>query len=824
MLASMQHRPDHWARVKQVLDLALQVAPADRPRVVREACAGSSDLERDVESLLEYSDQTGRLDDCLEETVRNLTWSTPAPRQAGPYRIDRRLGTGGMATVYLAVREDDELPARVALKVIQDWSSEGLLERFRGERRILAGLIHPYIARLLDAGKLDDGRPYFVMEYVDGQTIDEYAAKLDQAAILELFLKVCSAVQFAHQNLVIHRDIKPGNILVTATGEPRLLDFGIAKLLTGDGAANVTQPFERMLTPVGASPEQTRGEAVTVASDVYSLGVLLYRLVTGVSPYAGAPDLTADPIRVIREYAPPRASAAAGLTRRDRTRLEGDLDTILQKAMEKEPGRRYPTVHALSADLERHLRGLPIEARPASSSYRAVKFIRRNLAAVSAATLVFLTIAAGMIGISIYARQAHLEQQRSERELGALRQLTQSFLFEFDDAIKNLPGSSEARALVVRRTVEYLDKVAAEAGDDSVLLNDLADAYTHVAEIAGASRSARGDSSPRSSTENALKALAIRRRLAALNPHNEGMRRKLEDCIWIAAGRYTAAGDIEHARVLDQEHMRMCQAALKRADSVEERYALGTSYTSNGSIERELGHYDAALEYQRRGLAVREGLLQADPSSKRAQRVVGISHEFIGYALSSLGSHAAAAEEHRQALGLFEPIAKSDPANINMQRLVGVAQVYLCESLALAGSPNRAVSHCEAAVAINRAAAEADPKNVQASEDLADSESVLSTALDFAHAPQAALAHQQKARELFDAAMSRDPGQADLQETNAKSLIELARLRSQLHVAGAATAAEQAVRTLEAMAARSPQSRVIGTLLEQAQGLRQSIQ
>jgi hypothetical protein len=408
--------------------------------------------------------------------------STEAPVRIGTYRIERVLGSGGMGTVYLGVRDDDELPARVALKVIQAGSSGALLERFRRERKILSGLIHAYIARLLDAGKLADGRPYFVMEYVDGQTIDQCVAS-HQLGILELFLKVCSAVQFAHQSLVIHRDIKPGNILVTASGEPRLLDFGIARLLAGDGPSaesEMTQPRERMLTPLSASPEQAGGEAVTMASDVYSLGVLLYRLLTGVSPYAGARNLGTDPVRVIREFEPPLASTAANLTRRARALLEGDLDNILRKALEKDPSRRFQTAHEFSADIERHLKGLPVEACPASFAYRAAKFIRRNRVAVGAAALVGLALTGGLLGTSLYAHRARQEQMRAQRELSALRKLTQSFLFEFDDAIKDLPGSSAAQELVVHRAEEYVDKIASEAGDDPVLLNDLADAYTHI--------------------------------------------------------------------------------------------------------------------------------------------------------------------------------------------------------------------------------------------------------------------------------------------------------------------------------------------------------
>jgi non-specific serine/threonine protein kinase/serine/threonine-protein kinase len=825
MLCGMPDEPQHWARVKEVLNLALDATPAERPQVVREACGGSAVLERDVESLLAYSGQTGKLDHCLHETVSGLILSAGAPARIGPYRIERVLGSGGMGTVYLGVRDDDELPSRVALKVLQAGSSESFLERFRRERRILAGLIHPYIARLLDAGKLDDGRPYFVMEYVDGQTIDQYVT-LHQPAVLELFLKVCSAVQFAHQNMVIHRDLKPGNILVTASGEPRLLDFGIAKLLAGEELSaewEMTQPRERMLTPLSASPEQAGGETVTMTSDVYSLGVLLYRLLTGVSPYAGAKDFALDPVRAIREHEPPRASNCANLTRRARALLEGDIDNILRKALEKDPQRRYSTVHEFAADIERHMKGLPVEARPASFSYRAAKFIRRNRVAVTAAALVTLALAGGLLGTSIYAYRAHVEQARAQRELAALRKLTQSFLFEFDDAIKNVPGSSTAQELVVRRAVEYVDKLASEAGDDTVLLNDLAGAYTHIAGIIGAFRGPRGASSPQRALETGLKVLAIRRRLFALEPGNETARRNLEDSLWVTGGEYDGVGDSLRAGELYQEHLRMCVKDLERTDSPEARYRLGGSLTSNGSIERELGRYDAALGYLRRALAVREALLRAEPSSARAQRAVGISHEFLGYTLASQRNYLAAADQHRQALALFDPILKADPRNAGMRRLTAVAQENLCESLALGGAAKEAVTHCEAALSLYRQIAAADPKDVQASEDLASGESTMSVALDLAHSPQAAFDHQQKARQLYVSALSSDPNGRDLASANAYSLMELATLREQLHIAGALEAAAEAVRDFKILAARSPQSRVIGAGLQQAEDLCKSI-
>lgn len=328
----MPGEAERWARVKEILGKAIEAAPEERRALVEHACAGDATLQREVEALLQFSGDTAQLDRCVSESILEaVAGHAAAPSQIGPYRVERELGSGGMGTVYLGVRADDQLPARAAIKITQ-WGGAALLERFRHERRILAGLIHPYIARLLDAGMLEDGRPYFVMEYVDGLPIDRY---VDDArpAVLPLFLKVCAAVQFAHQNLVIHRDLKPGNILITRDGDPRLLDFGIAKLMAGEGdaASEVTLPWERMLTPSSASPEQARGGAVTVTSDVYSLGLLLYRLLTGVSAYAGAKDFPTEPARAIREYEPPAASTAPHLNPRMRRLLRGDLDNILRR-------------------------------------------------------------------------------------------------------------------------------------------------------------------------------------------------------------------------------------------------------------------------------------------------------------------------------------------------------------------------------------------------------------------------------------------------------------------------------------------------------------
>ena len=813
----MAEQAANWARVKEIVGLALEARGEERPTFIAHACAGDAALREEVESLLQYSGHTGVLDRVVSETVHDAIAQNAAPPwRIGPYRIERELGSGGMGTVYLGIREDDQFPARVAIKVTQR-GGEALRERFKHERRILAGLIHPYIARLLDAGMLEDGRPYFIMEYVDGRPIDEFVEQA-RPNVLELFLKACAAVQFAHQNLVIHRDLKPGNILVTETGDPRLLDFGIAKLMAADNTQNdETRPWERMLTPSSASPEQVAGGAITIASDVYSLGVLLYRLLTGVSPYAGAPGFNVDPARSIREYEPPPASSTARLGPRERRMLRGDLDNILRKALEKDPTRRYATALELAADIERHLKGLPVEARPASFSYRAAKFIRRNRVTVAAAGLLALSVSGGLVASLQYAHRAHLEQRRSQREFGALRQLTHSFLFEIDDAIHELPGATAVHELVVRRAEEYLDQLSKEAGDDTVVLNDLAESYTRIAQLLGGARHARGDVSPRRGLENGLKALAIRRRLVALSPGDARLAVELQDSLYAVASSYAALGDFTRSLDLLTEQMHLSEQAWERNRSPDHGYMLGTSLTGMSDCQRTLGRYDEAVDSARRSLAVRQQLLQSDPSSMRARRVIGISYEYIGYALFWQGNYAAAAEQHRAALEQFEPVARIDS---RQRRLVADAHGGLCESLAHVGKTAEALPHCEAAVAIYGGMAEADSGNVQAREDLASAESALSLALDRAHLTKRALEAQQRARRLFVAALTHDPDSLDLAEDNAKSLIELASIQQQLHAAGEATeAAEEARNTLRSLTQRFPQSHAFVVLLKQAEDL-----
>ena len=428
--------PERWQKIDELFQAALGCAPEQRSAFLDGACGGDHALHAEVESLL-AADRTGDFTNAAayQEGMRLLGRGRElAGRHIGPYRLIREIGSGGMGMVYLAARDDATFDKQVAIKLVASGlDTERIVERFRAERQILASLDHPNITRLLDGGTTEDGLPYFVMEYIVGEPIDKYcdARNLSVVERLKLFQTVCSAVQYAHQNLVIHRDIKPANILVTSAGVPRLLDFGIAKLLSPpltSGGDTATMTANRFLTPLYASPEQVRGRAITTASDVYSLGVLLYELLTGQRPYGRALTSAAEIERAIVEEEPERPSLAvlrdeavgrARGTTPDRLRrtLQGDLDNIVLVALRKEPHRRYTSAEQLSEDISRHLENLPVIARPDTRGYRLRKFVRRNKAGGIAAALVLVTLTGGLVAT---LWQAHVARQ--QRDLARVEQ------------------------------------------------------------------------------------------------------------------------------------------------------------------------------------------------------------------------------------------------------------------------------------------------------------------------------------------------------------------------------------------------------------------
>lgn len=804
---------ERWECVKHVLALLEGMDGPARQAALAQACGDDAELREEVVSLLAHEDRVDVFD------------RTPAgePAQIGPYCIRNLLGSGGMGAVYLAERSDDQYRKLVAIKLIQAFSGPDLERRFRRERQILAGLEHPYIARLLDGGSLSDGRPYLVMDYVDGQRIDSYVdeRKLPVAATLRLFLKVCSAVQFAHQNLIVHRDLKPGNILVTAAGEPRLLDFGIARLLADSNAESEhTQPFERLLTPSSASPEQVSGGAVTTATDVYSLGVLLYRLLTGVSPYAGARDLRTDPGRVIQQHDPPPASEAPGITLRLQRALHGDLDCVLAKALEKDPARRYPTVEEFAADIRRQLEGRPVKARKPTWFYRARKFVRRHRVPLSAAALLLFAITAGVGGTLLYARRAQAAEARADRRLQELRRMSESLLFEFYDAIQNLPGSTNARALVARRALEYLDQMAAEDNKDRAVQRDLAAAYLRLGGVLVGERAPHlgsDEATFRNTSATYQKALAIRRVLFRANPRDAAARKDLAAALWAVANVEQMQGHYHAARRYLDERLKLLQEV---AGMPQFQYMLATTYGAYADLDRATGNRDEALRFAKQGLALRQGLLATDANKDRAERVVGLSHEAVGYALAALQQYREAAGEHALALQIFERLAAGSPTDTDLKRNASVAEENLCEVLARASDASRAIRYCLHAAAVTDAMYAADRSNLQNSEDRAAAWATLGFALHAARHTSEALRWEQNAVNEYSMLMKEDAYSPDVADSYAEALVELARIQQDLRVPGACENVRRARQAARELVNRAPLDATFQKRLKQTQGFR----
>jgi len=405
-------------------------------------------------------------------------------RRVGPYQLLHRLGKGGMGSVWAASRADQEYKKIVAIKLVSaGQGNEEMLRRFRNERQVLAGLDHPYIARLLDGASTEDGLPYLVMEYVEGLPIDRYCEShhLSLNDRLKLFQKVCSAVQYAHQNLIVHRDIKPGNVLVGTNGEPKLLDFGIARLMTAEFSTEeiaLNRGEAQPMTLRYASPEQIRGEPITTESDIYSLGVLLYELVVGEHPFQDALTGRMEIENAILTRQPEKPSVVVKRRadakpedkrlRRESTKLSrdlrGEIDPILMLALAKQPRGRFPSAESFSLDITRYLNGFPVSPRRDDVAYRARRFVRRHALSVIAAVLVAIALIASTVITWQEAKTAQAARANAQNRFDDVRNLADFVLFKFDDAIRS--GTTEARRLLVTEALNYLDRLAKSASGD----------------------------------------------------------------------------------------------------------------------------------------------------------------------------------------------------------------------------------------------------------------------------------------------------------------------------------------------------------------------
>jgi serine/threonine-protein kinase len=583
---------DRWSEVDPLLERALDLTAGRRESYLEGVCAGDSALRRQLGGLLRLaqSRQTtlegGAARLLPPEAEEASSWSG---RRVGPYRLERELGSGGMGTVWLARRDDGQFERRVAVKVVRpDRPSEELLARFHHERRILASLEHPNIARLLDGGATEEGLPYLVMEHVEGEPITEHCARRGLAVgdRLALFVTVCEAVQSAHQALVVHRDLKPSNILVTPSGEVKLLDFGIAKLLERGGERGaLTRTGSEPLTPAFASPEQLRGEPATTAADVYGLGVLLFRLLTERPPYPVDRGL-AETVRAVLEDPPPIPSETVPPARRPR--LAGDLDAIVLKALACEPSARYATARELADDLVRHRDGLPVAARPADWRYRLGKLLRRRRAAL-ASTAGAVALLAGLG--ALHAARLAEERDRAEAEAAAARAVSGFVVDLFGIAD---PDARQGEALSALDLLEAgrsrLASLDLPAGARAELGTALGVLYARLGRYGEAA-------------ELLETAIATRRRAETATP-------ALAESLYELGVVRRRQGALDDAERLHREALE-----LRRAATPADDWAVAESTNELGLVAWERGDYAAAESIHRETLALRRAVVaeRGDP-------------------------------------------------------------------------------------------------------------------------------------------------------------------------------------------------------------------
>jgi non-specific serine/threonine protein kinase/serine/threonine-protein kinase len=757
--------PERWAQVKDVLYAVLDLEPEQRPGYLNHVCANEPSLRQEVESFILSHAQ---VDSDFLKTINPDSAGSDGiearrslvGRLIGPYRIVEEIGAGGMGEVYRAVRADDQYHKQVAIKVVRlGFNTDSGLRRFKAERQILASLDHPNISRLLDSGSTEDNLPYVVMELVEGQPIDEYCDghNLSLVERLRLFCMVCAAVHYAHQHLVVHRDLKPGNILVTEEGVPKLLDFGIAKLLAPEilsQSLDRTATLMRAMTPEFASPEQVRGESITTASDVYSLGVVLYRLLTGCSPYRNTSEAPHEIAREICEaepqkpstaitcpqdqvagdevsgWMPPSVPAREQETRRRRRRLAGDLDNIVLMALRKEPQRRYSSVAQFSEDIRRHLEGLPVVARKDTVGYRASKFVARHKAGVAAAALVVIMLTAGLVALVREARIAAANQRRAEARFNDVRKLANSLLFDIHDSIRDLPGSTPARKLIVESALQYLDGLAKESTGDPSLQRELADAYERVGLVQGGYPGMPNLGDTAGALASFRKMLAIRQALTEAHPDS------VKDQIGLA-GSYRFLSDLQAAYLGDvQGGFENCMKAVAvteelhkaRPEDGEVQVELALDYDKLGDIEgggngssANLANPQAGLDHHNKELALVLEVEKQKGTGARLQRWIAIIHYKLQNDLIQTGDRAAAMLHAQQATEIFGSLAKQNN-NANAQRELGSLYAAIANLLEIDGQFAGALEYSRKQLQLIQPVVAADPKNLEYREDLANSQ------------------------------------------------------------------------------------------------------
>ncbi len=745
---------------KELFEAAIVLPASERAAFLAYRCVENDKLRGDLERLLAADEAAGGFlesspfdgggtDQTTTFRKRDLIGTT-----IDTFYIESEIGAGGMGTVFLAERVLGDIRQRVAIKIVHDGiHTKEIYRRFLQERKILAGLEHSGIARLIDAGETLDGQPYLAMEYVAGKPLDEYSSSQDLSIEkrLELFQKVCEAIAYAHRRLIIHRDLKPANILVTPDGSPKLLDFGIAKLLAPDADVAKTATMMNLLTPAYAAPEQIRGETITTATDVYSLGVILFELLAGVRPFSFGDKHYPEIVRMICETDPPKPSEAYTRENEDHETggvrgpspcgelsnplrsgferaLRGDLDNIVLKALRKDPERRYQSVEQFSEDIQRYQKGLPVSARADTLSYRASKFVERNRVAVVSAGVIVLLLVAGILGTSWQAVRAERQKKVAERRFAQVRELAKNVIFKYHDSIANLTGSTEVRKMLVEDATKYLDSLSQDAGSDESLQNEMALAYSKLADVQGKPYTANtGDTA--GAAANYEKSVAIFEGL--LKSDDTVISSRASEELITAYHSLSAVRsrslDFDDSIEVQKKAFELAKINLS-ADSQElkRRLLFARSNLWLGDAYAEAGNFTEAIDYYRSLIQLAEQNYATAPGDRDAKTILGVAHDRIGrnfllrgqeLARTDFSSEAISAiyresyEHLAKTLDLFKQVADENPSDRKCERNYSVAQSNLGMALRNVGNVDRSLAILQKVAADSGATLKSDPAN-----------------------------------------------------------------------------------------------------------------
>ena len=648
-----------WEQLKPILEIALTLDPSDRDAYLKTACSGNLNLyDAALNLLANESPVTFELSQAIR--VSQVESAYHEGQILGHYKLIEEIGRGGMGTVFLAERTDGEYDQRVAIKILQvGRSSDSLIQKLRNERQILANLKHPNIVNILDGGTSDQGIPFIVMEYVDGTMITDYIEEhnLNLQQKLNLFQKLCEVISFAHQKLIIHRDIKPSNILISQSGEIKLLDFGIAKILNQQGQS-FQETQQLFITPDYASPEHIKGQHLTISSEVYSLGILFYQILTGVNPFKSEKKNLSEVMEMICEFNPLPPSKRFEKTK---NKLKGDIDNICLKALRKDAKERYHSVDHFSQDIDRYLQHIPVTATKDQWSYRAKKFVSRNRNYILSGLSIFTITLAGLFSSLYQAGEA-------KAMFNDLRGLTGSMLFEFYDGISSLEGATQAKEMIVSKTITYLEKMENRNSGNHDLMNDVSDGYQRLGNIQGNSYYANMGLSD-DALKSFEKAVTISENLVTKYPTN-------------------------------QKYL----------------FSLSQAFLGLGDVLYTLNELDSALLRYKKSNHLLLGLTEKYPDSLNYVLALSESFNRIGdvsgmYGYSNLGNTAMAISSYNQSIDILEKLVVKAPDNTIFRNSLALSLAMLSNLYTVTGKFDEAIGAGYKSVSSFEALLEQDPHN-----------------------------------------------------------------------------------------------------------------